>query len=98
MPYHELRNRLSSVSRRIGSLIRLTSVLDRGGWEWTLEHLLTTPEGAAWEATLDPLLATRPDLDFLAWVRDDYDEAGLRRDFQSRAWADALMDRVLRRE
>ncbi len=26
--------------------------------------LLTTPEGAAWEATLDPLLATRPDLDF----------------------------------
>ncbi len=26
--------------------------------------LLTTPEGAAWEATLDPLLATRPAYDF----------------------------------
>jgi protein tyrosine/serine phosphatase len=40
----------------------------------------------------------RPGLDFLDWVRDDYDEAGLRRDFQSRAWADRLMDQVLRRE
>jgi len=35
---------------------------------------------------------------FLDWVRDDYDEAALRRDFQSRAWADRLMDQVLRRE
>jgi protein tyrosine/serine phosphatase len=35
---------------------------------------------------------------FLDWVRDDYDEAALRRDFQSQAWADRLMDSVLRRE
>lgn len=40
----------------------------------------------------------RPGLDFLDWVREEYDEAGLRRDFQSRAWADRLMDQVLRRE
>lgn len=35
---------------------------------------------------------------FLDWVRDAYDEAALRRDFQSRGWADALVDGVLRRE
>jgi protein tyrosine/serine phosphatase len=35
---------------------------------------------------------------FLDWVRDDYDEAALRRDFRARPWADLLVDRVLRRE
>ena len=35
---------------------------------------------------------------FLAWLREDYDEAALRRDFRSRGWADLLTDRVLRRE
>ena len=35
---------------------------------------------------------------FLDWVRDDYDEEALRREFQSRAWADRLVDGVLRRE
>lgn len=35
---------------------------------------------------------------FLAWVRDTYDEAALRREFTSRPWADRLMDGVLRRE
>lgn len=40
----------------------------------------------------------QPGLGFLDWVRDHYDEAALRRDFQSRAWADRLMDGVLRRE
>lgn len=43
-------------------------------------------------------LRADPGLGFLDWVRDHYDEAGLRRDFQSRAWADRLMDQVLRRE
>jgi protein tyrosine phosphatase (PTP) superfamily phosphohydrolase (DUF442 family) len=35
---------------------------------------------------------------FLDWVRDGYDEAGLRADFTSRPWADRLVDGVLRRE
>jgi hypothetical protein len=35
---------------------------------------------------------------FLDWVREDYDETALRRAYQSRPWADLLVDRVLRRE
>src|SRR4051812_13133980 len=40
---------------------------------------------------------------FLDWLREDYDEAALRREFQSRPgtafhWADRLVDGVLRRE
>jgi protein tyrosine/serine phosphatase len=35
---------------------------------------------------------------FLDWVREDYDEAALRRDFTSQPWADRLLDGVLRRE
>jgi uncharacterized protein (TIGR01244 family) len=35
---------------------------------------------------------------FLDWLREDYDEAALRRDFQSRPWADRLVDGILRRE
>ncbi len=35
---------------------------------------------------------------FLDWLREDYDEAALRRGFRSRPWADHLVDRVLRRE
>jgi protein tyrosine phosphatase (PTP) superfamily phosphohydrolase (DUF442 family) len=35
---------------------------------------------------------------FLDWLRADYDEAGLRARFQSRPWADRLVDGVLRRE
>lgn len=37
-------------------------------------------------------------LPFLDWVRDEYDEAALRAAFQSRPWADRLVDGVLRRE
>jgi len=37
-------------------------------------------------------------LAFLDWVRDEYDEDGLRAAFRSRAWADRLVDGVLRRE
>jgi hypothetical protein len=40
----------------------------------------------------------RPSKTFLDWVRDDYDEAALRRDFRARPWADLVVDRVLRRE
>ncbi|MBX9700957.1 MAG: tyrosine-protein phosphatase [Acetobacteraceae bacterium] len=40
----------------------------------------------------------RPGLKFIDWVRDHYDEAALRREFQSRPWADRLVDGVLRRE
>ena len=35
---------------------------------------------------------------FLDWLRDDYDEAALRRDFRSTPWADRLVDGILRRE
>lgn len=35
---------------------------------------------------------------FLDWVREDYDEEALRREFHSRSWADRLVDGVLRRE
>ncbi len=35
---------------------------------------------------------------FAAWVRDDYDEAALRRAHAARPWADRLVDGVLRRE
>ena len=35
---------------------------------------------------------------FLDWLREDYDEAALRAGFASRAWADGLVDKVLRRE
>ena len=35
---------------------------------------------------------------FLDWLKEDYDEDALRRNFQSRAWADRLVDQVLRRE
>jgi hypothetical protein len=43
-------------------------------------------------------LRDRGDKPFLDWVREDYDEEALRREFQSRAWADRLVDGVLRRE
>ena len=39
-----------------------------------------------------------PPKPFLDWVRDDYDEAALRRSFRARPWADLVVDRVLRRE
>jgi protein tyrosine/serine phosphatase len=35
---------------------------------------------------------------FLDWLKEDYDEEGLRRRFRSKPWADALVDKVLRRE
>ncbi|HYZ33855.1 MAG TPA: tyrosine-protein phosphatase [Crenalkalicoccus sp.] len=35
---------------------------------------------------------------FLDWVRDVYDEEGLRRNYRSQGWADRLVDGVLRRE
>ena len=35
---------------------------------------------------------------FLDWLREDYDEAALKRDFRSQGWADRLVDGLLRRE
>lgn len=35
---------------------------------------------------------------FLAWLREDYDEAALRAGFASRPWADRIVDGILRRE
>lgn len=35
---------------------------------------------------------------FLDWLREEYDEAALRREFRSRPWADRLVDGILRRE
>jgi protein tyrosine/serine phosphatase len=43
-------------------------------------------------------LRERPGRAFLDWLREDYDEEALRRNFRSAAWADRLVDRVLRRE
>lgn len=37
-------------------------------------------------------------LPFIDWVRDEYDEAALRRDFKARGFATFVTDRVLRRE
>jgi hypothetical protein len=34
----------------------------------------------------------------LDWVRDTYSETALRENFSSNAWADRLVDQVLRRE
>ena len=39
-----------------------------------------------------------PETPFLDWVRDTYSEAALRESFSSNAWADRLVDQVLRRE
>jgi len=39
-----------------------------------------------------------PGIPFLEWVRDIYSEAALREGFSSNAWADRLVDQVLRRE
>jgi hypothetical protein len=39
-----------------------------------------------------------PGISFLDWVRDTYSEAALRESFASNAWADRLVDQVLRRE
>ncbi|WP_149535843.1 tyrosine-protein phosphatase [Siccirubricoccus phaeus] len=35
---------------------------------------------------------------FVDWLREDYEEAALRQGFQSRPWADRLVDGILRRE
>ena len=35
---------------------------------------------------------------FLDWLREDYDEAALKREFRSKPWADRLVDGILRRE
>ncbi|SUE63142.1 Protein tyrosine/serine phosphatase [Roseomonas gilardii subsp. rosea] len=35
---------------------------------------------------------------FLDWLREDYDEAALRRSYTSRPWADRIVDGLLRRE
>ncbi len=43
-------------------------------------------------------LKQRGDKPFLDWVRDDYSEDALRAAFTSTAWADRLVDGVLRRE
>jgi hypothetical protein len=41
---------------------------------------------------------TNPETPFLDWLRDTYSEAGLRESFSSNAWADRLVDQILRRE
>lgn len=43
-------------------------------------------------------LRERNEKPFLDWVREDYDEAALRATFTSKAWANRLVDGVLRRE
>lgn len=41
---------------------------------------------------------TNPEVPFLDWLRDTYSEAALREGFSSNAWADRLVDQILRRE
>lgn len=65
---------------------------------WRFGHLRQSRTGildAFFEAYVTAHLTGKP---FLDWLREDYDEATLRARFQSRPWADRLMDQVLRRE
>jgi len=67
---------------------------------WRFGHVAASRTGildAFFRAYAAHLAAAGP-TDFLAWVRDTYDEDALRSAFRSQAWADRLVDGVLRRE
>lgn len=67
---------------------------------WRFGHVAASRTGIldAFFQAYAAFLAARGPKPFLDWVREDYDEAALRQAFTSRAWADRLVDGVLRRE
>ncbi len=74
-----------------------------GQLHWRFGHVSASKTGIldAFFESYAAFTATRGAKPFLDWVREDYDEAALRQAFTSRgskAWADRLVDGVLRRE
>jgi protein tyrosine phosphatase (PTP) superfamily phosphohydrolase (DUF442 family) len=67
---------------------------------WRFGHVAASKTGIldAFFQTYAAFVAARGDKPFLDWVREDYDEIALRQAFRSKAWADRLVDGVLRRE
>jgi len=67
---------------------------------WRFGHVRASRTGIldAFFETYSRFVASHGPKPFLDWVREDYDEAALRARFTSRAWADRLVDGVLRRE
>jgi hypothetical protein len=59
---------------------------------------LLTPYGTQAAAETDEDAAKNLRRYFLDWLRQDYDEEALRARFRSKAWADRIVDGVLRRE
>lgn len=67
---------------------------------WRFGHVSAGPTGIldAFFLAYAAFTAARGPKPFLDWVREDYDAEALRVGFRSRAWADRLVDGVLRRE
>ncbi|HZF75022.1 MAG TPA: tyrosine-protein phosphatase [Acetobacteraceae bacterium] len=67
---------------------------------WRYGHVAASRTGIldAFVAEYGRFLRANGPKPFLDWVREDYREDALRESFRSRAWADRLVDGVLRRE
>jgi protein tyrosine phosphatase (PTP) superfamily phosphohydrolase (DUF442 family) len=67
---------------------------------WRFGHVRASRTGVldAFFESYAAFVAARGQKPFIEWVRDDYDEATLRAAFTSKAWANRLVDGVLRRE
>jgi protein tyrosine phosphatase (PTP) superfamily phosphohydrolase (DUF442 family) len=67
---------------------------------WRFGHLAASKTGIldAFFQDYGAFLHAHGPKSFLDWVREDYDEDGLRARFRSKAWADRIVDGVLRRE
>ena len=67
---------------------------------WRFGHIAASKTGIldAFFRDYAAFLAARGPKPFLQWLREDYDEAALRTRFRSQAWADRIVDGVLRRE
>jgi protein tyrosine phosphatase (PTP) superfamily phosphohydrolase (DUF442 family) len=71
-----------------------------GQLHWRFGHVSASRTGIldAFFHLYEAYLKARGPKPFLDWVREDYDEVALREAFRSNAWADRLVDGVLRRE
>lgn len=67
---------------------------------WRFGHLAASKTGIldAFFRDYAAFLTARGPKPFLDWLREDYDEDALRTRFRSQAWADRIVDGVLRRE
>jgi protein tyrosine phosphatase (PTP) superfamily phosphohydrolase (DUF442 family) len=67
---------------------------------WRFGHVRASRTGIldAFFESYAAFVAARGQKPFIDWVREDYDEAALRAAFVSKAWADRLVDGMLRRE